>query len=240
MLAIIVAFGAAAVPASRAQQQPPPNLAKLVAARESASEAERNQYAYRQKLLFEELEPRGWYAEEREVVFLASGERVERVLGKPFNALVRIKMTEEDFRDIREVQSLLLTEDQLFHYETRFRGEERMDGVDCWVLQVRPRQILDGQRLFDGLLWVDKTDYSIVRSEGKAVPDLRLHGVENLFPRFTTFRDKMPNGFRFPVKTFALDTLAFRTGPLKIRLTVDYLDYRKFGADSSISFEKPR
>lgn len=53
-------------------------------------------------------------------------------------------MTDEDFHDIREIQSMALTADRLWNYETKFRGEETMDGVDCWVLQVKPRQILRG------------------------------------------------------------------------------------------------
>ena len=69
---------------------------------------------------------------------------------------------------MREIQPLVLTEDRLWNYETRFRGEETMDGVDCWVLQVRPRQILEGQRFFDGMIWVDKKEYNIVR--WKAMP----------------------------------------------------------------------
>jgi hypothetical protein len=235
ILALIVSF--ATLPA----QEPPRGLAKLVAARETASENERNQYAYRQTMEFQEMDNRGTvagrYREEREVVFLSSGERVERAAGKPLVALVRMKLTDEDFRDIRDVQSLLLTEDQLFHYETKFKGEERVDEVDCWVLQVRPRQILDGQRLFDGLLWIDKSDYSIVRSEGKAVPDLVLHGQENLFPRFVTYRQKMPNGFRFPVRTVAADTLAFKTGLQRVRMTIEYRDYKRFGAESSVTFK---
>ena len=47
---------------------------------------------------------------------------------------------------------MVLTEERLWNYETKFRGEETMDGVECWVLQVRPRQILEhvGGRIFEG------------------------------------------------------------------------------------------
>ena len=103
-------------------------------------------------------------------------------------------MTDEDFRDIREIQPLVLTEDRLWNYETKFRGEETMDGVDCWVLQVRPRQILEGQRFFDGMIWVDKKEYDIVRLEGQAVPQIRTTKTENLFPRFTTIRKPIDGG----------------------------------------------
>src|SRR5205085_9309135 len=136
-------------------------------------------------------------------------ERTERMIGKPLLTLKRLKMTDEDFQDIRGIQPFVMTEDQLWNYDTRFRGDENIDGVDCWVLQVRPRQILQGQRLFDGLIWADKKTFSIVRMEGQAVPQIRTLKSENLFPRFTTLRRPVDGDHWFPVKTYADDTLYF-------------------------------
>jgi hypothetical protein len=218
---------------------PPSDIARRVAARETASEAERANYTYRQTLIVEEFTSRGTkageYKELREVIFSPKGEREERLVEPPFNTLKRLRMTEEDFRDVREVQPLLLTSERLFLYEVRVKGEELMDGIDCWVLQVRPRQILAGQRLFEGLFWVDKLDDSIVRTEGRAVPQMRsTHaGKENLFPYFTTVREKFGQ-FRFPVHTHSDDTLDFSSGPLRTRITIRYRDYKRFTAESSI------
>ena len=181
----------------------------------------------------------GEYREVREVVFSPGGERSETLVGKPLDRLVRLKLTEEDFRDIREVQPFLFSGEQLWAYETRFKGEETVNGVDCYVLQVRPRQILDGQRLFDGLLWAGKQDYSIVRTVGKAVPDIRSMKNENLFPHFITDWEPVDGDFRFPVHTYSDDTLDFRNGPLRTRMDIRYADYKRFGANSSIRFEKP-
>jgi hypothetical protein len=104
-------------------------------------------------------------------------------------------------------------------------------------LTVRPRQILAGQRLFDGVLWVDKRDYSLVRTHGKAVPEVRkFKGEENLFPRFTTLWETVDGTFRFPVYTYADDTLDFRVGPQRIRLKIRYSEYKKFGAESTVKF----
>ena len=229
--------------ASLVAADPPPDLAKRVARREAENEAERANYTYRQTIAFDELDKNGArvgdYREVREVIFSPKGERTDQVVGKPSVALKNMKMTEEDFRDFREIQPLLLTPDALWNYETKYKGEETIDGVDCWLLQVRPRQILQGQRFFDGIFWVDKRDYSIVRSEGQAVPQILSTKAEkeNLFPRFTTLRAPV-NGFWFPVETYANDTLHFRSGPQRVRLTIRYADYKRFGADSKITFQK--
>ena len=204
------------------------------------AQAQRN-YTYRQSVTIDEFDGHGstsgGYHEVRDIIFSPQQERTEQMVGKPFDTLSRLKLTDEDFRDIREVQPFLLTSDQVFLYETHFRGEEAMDGVDCYVIQIRPRQILQGQRLFDGMLWVSKLDYSIIRSEGEAVPQIRTLKNENLFPHFTTLRQKVDGDFWFPVTTYADDTLYFRTGPQRMRLVIRYSDYEKFGSDSKIIFK---
>ena len=216
---------------------PPPNLARLVAHRETETETERNEYTYRQTLTIEELDTHGGahgdYREVRDVIFSPTHERSENFIGKPENRLQSLRLTPEDFSDIRDIQPLVLTEDRLWNYETKFRGDESMDGVDCWVLQVRPRQILEGQRFFDGLIWADKKDYNIVRMEGRAVPQIRSMTTENLFPRFTTIRQAIDGKHWFPVYTYADDTLQFRSGPFRERLKIAYSNYKRFGAEST-------
>ncbi len=218
---------------------PPANLAKLVAHRESETEAERNEYTYRQTVTIEELDNngsmRGQYREVRDIIFSPRHERTEQLIGKPQNALKNLIMTEEDFHDVREIQPLVLTEDRLWNYETKIRGEENVDGVDCWVLQVRPRQILEGQRFFDGTLWVDQKEYNIVRMQGQAVPQIRSMKSENLFPRFTTIRKPIDGKHWFPMYTYADDTLQFRTGPQRERLRISYSEYKRFAADSTFT-----
>jgi len=225
-----------------AAQEPPPDLVRRVAERETEDRAARDQYTYRQTVIVEEMDSRGIrlgsYREMRDIIFLPNSERSERMIEQPSSSLKHLLLTEEDFRDIREVQPFVLTSDQLRLYDTRFRGEETMDDVECWVLQVRPRQILDRQRLFDGLLWVGKNGFHVVRAEGRAVPEIRRAKQENLFPRFTTIRTQVDSKHWFPVRTFADDTLQFRTGPQRIRLSILYNNYKRFSADATVRYEK--
>ena len=220
---------------------PPADLARRVASREADTAQAQSNYTYRQSVTIDEIDGRGaktgGYEEMRDIIFSPQQERTELLIGKSTDTLSHLKLTDEDFRDLREVQPFLLTKDQLFLYETQFRGEEAMDGVDCYVIQIRPRQLLQGQRLFDGMLWVSKQDYSIIRDEGQAVPQIRTLKTENLFPHFTTLRQKVDGGFWFPVTTYADDTLYFRTGPQRIRMVIRYSDYKKFGADSKVTFK---
>jgi len=230
------------LPAHAAADNPPANLVRLIAAKETETAQAQSNYTYRQTVTVDEMNPRGLvegsYREVRDIVFSPTEERSEQMVGKPFGTLTHLKLTDEDFRDIREVQPFLLTRDQAFLYETQFRGEEVMDGVDCFVVKIGPRQILDGQRLFDGMLWVSKKDYSVIRSEGQAVPQIHTIKSENLFPHFTTLRQKVDGDYWFPILTYGDDTLYFRGGAQRVRLSIRYSEYHRFGSDSKITFGK--
>jgi hypothetical protein len=245
-IAVIIAFGFSSPFAAQLYGQintaePPRDLAKRVAHRESLTAEARNQYAYTQAVNLQEINPRGGqsgeYHESRDVIFSPSGERTERFSVQPVSNLKNLIMTPEDFADIRNIQPFVLMEDQLWIYQTEYKGEEPVDGQNCWVLSVRPRQILAGQRLFEGLLWIAEADFSVVRSEGQAVPQIVTGKQENLFPRFTTIR-KPVNGFWFPALTVADDTLNFRAGAIREKLVIRYDNYKKFGSDVVITFDK--
>jgi len=223
-------------------EDPPANLVRLIAARETATAEAQGNYTYRQTVTLDEMNPsglvQGTYREIRDIIFSPDQQRSEQMVGKPFETLTHIKLTDEDFRDMREIQPFLLTKDQAFLYETQFRGEEMMDGVDCFVVQISPRQILEGQRLFEGMLWVSKKDYSVIRSEGQAVPQIHTLKSENLFPHFTTLRQKVEGDYYFPVLTYGDDTLYFRGGAQRVRLSIRYSEYHRFGSDSKIIYDK--
>jgi hypothetical protein len=239
VFAIGLILASAIFPPPAYAEDPPDNLVKLVARRETETEKERNEYMYRQTVTLEEIDDhggaRGHYREVRDVIFSPAHERSEELVGKPQYSLKKLVLTDEDFRDIRDIQPLVLTEDRLWNYETKFRGEETMEDVECWVLQVRPRQILSGQRFFEGMLWVDKKEYNIVRMEGQAVPQIRTTKTENLFPRFTTLRKAIDGKHWFPIYTFADDTLHFKTGPQRERLRIAYSNYKRFGVESTFT-----
>ncbi len=222
-------------------EDPPANLLRRIAARETEEEKARNDYTWRQTVVVEELSDKGFetgrYREVRDILFSADGKRSEQFTGSPSNTLTRLHLTDEDFADLRDIQPLLLTTERIFMYEGKFRGDEVVDGVDCWVLDVKPRQILDGQRLFDGTIWVDKTDNAIVKSQGQAVPQERGGKHENLFPHFTTTRRKV-DGHWFPASTLGDDVLYFRDGPLHEKLSVRYENYKRFSTDTTIHYSQ--
>ena len=112
-----------------------------------------------------------------------------------------------------------------------------MDELTTFVFSVGPKTLEKGQRYFEGQIWVDDRDYQIVKTYGKAVPDLRgKKGEENLFPRFETYREQIDGKYWFPTWTGADDTLQFSSGAQRIRMLVRYQDYKQFRSDVDIKF----
>ncbi|MBV9157371.1 MAG: hypothetical protein JO097_13995 [Acidobacteriaceae bacterium] len=236
MVASTFLFAALAVEAA----DPPPGLLKKIAAREAESARARQNYTYRQSVTIQEFNDHGLvtgqYREVRDVTFSPNRIRYEQVLEQPQNTLTRIKLTPEDFADIRNIDPFLLTTEKVPLYEGQYKGEETIDGEKCFVEYIRPRQILSTQRFFEGTLWVRESDLTVVRSEGQAVPQIETLREQNLFPHFTTLRRQVDGKWFFPTETYADDTLFFRDWPQRIRIIVRYMDYKRFGAESTITF----
>src|SRR6266849_601940 len=107
-----------ATPSVLGAEEPPPDLIRKVALRETETARAQSNYAYRQSVTIEELDDHGAkagdYREVRDIIFSPKQQRTEQLIGKPRDGLRRLKLTEEDFRDIREVQPFLLTGEQAF------------------------------------------------------------------------------------------------------------------------------
>ena len=89
----------------------------------------------------------GEYHEVRNVTFSPKQIRYEEIVEQPHDTLTRLRLTEEDFADLRNVQPFLLTTDSVRLYEGQYKGEDTMDGERCFVEFIRPRQILSGAAL---------------------------------------------------------------------------------------------
>ena len=113
-------------------------------------------------------------------------------------------------------------------------GREKLDDLATYVFRVAPKKMEKGQRYFQGTIWVDDQDFAVVKSDGKAVPDLK----NNLFPRFVTYRENIEGTFWFPTYTHADDFLHFSQGDVHIRMTVRYKNYKRFGSTIRLGASK--
>jgi hypothetical protein len=158
----------------------------------------------------------------------------------PQATLTRIGMSQEDVDDIENRLPFVLTSDEISEYNILYVGMQQEDELRCYVFDIAPKEIVGKKRYFQGRIWVDDTDFQVVKTFGKTVPDIRKKkGNENLFPSFTTWRQRIDGKYWFPVYTKADDTLHFSggLGDVHIIEIVKYQNYKKFGSRTRITYE---
>jgi hypothetical protein len=182
--------------------------------------------------------PDGMYQQVFDVTFDDKGRKIKNVVFAPQPTLQRIMMTEEDFDDIENRLPFVLTSDEIAEYDILYVGQQKQDELNTYVFDVAPKQIVGKKRYFSGRIWVDDHDFQIVETYGKTVPDIHKgKNSENLFPKFTTWREQVDGQYWFPTYTRAEDTLQFSMGGVKIREIIKYTNYRRFGAKSRITYD---
>jgi hypothetical protein len=206
-------------------------------AKEKEFKEARDQYTYRQDVLVKTPDDDGEYHEVFDVVFDSQGKRLENVVFAPQSTLQLIMMSSEDLEDIRHRLPFVLTSDEMGEYQILYVGQQQEDELHCYVFDVAPKQIEGKKRYFQGRIWVDDRDFQIVKTYGKTVPDIRKKNNENLFPKFTTWRQQVDGKYWFPAYTKADDTLHFSNQDVRIREIVKYEDYKRFGSNVKITYE---
>jgi len=218
---------------------PADQIIQKFAEREAEFKKERDNYTYTQTFVIQTIDdysgqPDGEYRMTSDILFTPEGKRYEHVTDAPAPTLQRISMSQQDFDDLEHVQPFVLTTDELPKYDIKYVGQQQLDDLNTYVFDVGPKKIEKNQRYFQGRIWVDQKDLAIVKTDGKAVPDIKKHGQENVFPRFETFRENIEGHFWFPTYTHSEDTLQFSTGGVRIRMTVRYENYKRFGSTIKI------
>jgi hypothetical protein len=222
-------------------------IVKKFGERESAFAQARNQYTYRQTVKVDTInddtgKPDGEYQQVTDVVFSDAGARTEHVVFAPANTIQKVIMSQADFDDIQKRLPFVLTTPELPEYDLTYLGRQKVDDIDTYVFDCRPKVLEKGKRYFQGKVWVDQLEYEIVLINGKAVPDNLKAGHEDLSPPYTTYYQEVDGGNWFPVYTKADGVLHFPAGygylqnDVHLRYVVKYEDYKRFHAKSRIIY----
>jgi len=227
---------------------PPPAKVEAIirefAGKEELFKEARNNYTYHQINKVQEMGPdgevAGTYEQDWDILFDDSGKRIEKVTYAPVPTLRGLMVTQEDLDGMRNIQPFVMTTSELTDYDVKYLGHVKVDELTAYVFSIRPKEIKKGRLYFQGTVWVDDRDLQIVKSEGKQVPEGRpKKGQENLFPRFTTYREQIDGKYWFPTYTMADDTLYFSSGAIRVKQVIRYADYRQFKAKTRIITTAP-
>jgi len=216
-------------------------------AKESVFRRAMSNYTYERSVKVETLDDDnkidGQYFQVTDISFDPNGKRFEHVVLAPANTLERISMSPADFQDIEQRLPFVLTKEDVGQYNLTYIGKQKVDEVDTYVFDVKPKVIEKNKRYFQGRIWVDQHDLQIVVTNGKNVPDDTRKGHEDLSPPFTTYREQVDGKYWFPVYTRGEGILHFSAGSgylsqdVHIRETLKYTDYKQYHATVRVLFE---
>jgi hypothetical protein len=232
------------------QSQPEMPVQQIITeftAKEAVFRQALNNYTWQRSVRVETIDddgkPDGQYYQVVDIAFDDEDRRTERVLDAPANSLTRVMMSPADFSDIEERLPFVLTTEDAPQYDVTYVGKQKIDEIDTWVFDVRPKIIEKKKRYFQGRIWVDQREHQIVVTNGKTVPDDVRPGHEDLSMPFVTYRQLVDGKYWFPVYTHGDGVLHFAAGhgylsqDVHMRETLKYTNYHEFHTSIRVIYQ---
>src|SRR5262252_2959261 len=149
-------------------------LIQKFTAQETKVRQAKSRYTFTQDVMVQTLDDQkvgGQFHQITNVSFDEKGKRVENVTFSEVSTLRDIRMSDEDFDDIRTFMPWILAADQLPDYKLTYAGKQHVDDLDTYVFHVEPLKLEKNQRYFQGRVWVDDRDLQVVKLCGKSVQE---------------------------------------------------------------------
>lgn len=170
----------------------------------------------------------GEYRRKSRITTNATGVQTEHVITASISPLVP---TAEDIKDFATIQTFAVEPDRAGEYDFTYIGKERVDELDVYVFDAKPKALEDPKlakqaiknkdRYFAGRIYIDTQDFQIVKARGKGVPEGKQR-----YPTFETYRAQAVGQYWFPSYTFAEDDLVYPNGNVqRVRLRIKFSDY---------------
>lgn len=216
------------------QTKAQPSIEEVIrrfAAAESENKVARNNYTFTQDFDFMTLGEAGSitgrFKRVSDIVYDDLGNRIEKITYFPPSTLKELDITSEDFQDLAGVQPFALTTEDVPKYDVKYLGKEKIDELNLYTFDVKPKELRKGERYFEGRIWVDDQDLQIVKVAGKGVPEIG----NNRYPHFESYRENIDKKYWFPTYVYSDDVLEFKHNSVHVRMVVRYKNYKKFSTD---------
>lgn len=147
------------------------------------------------------------------------GERYESVLKAPTSNLHYTEFSLEDVKFLAGLQLFFLTTEELPQYKVSYEGKEKLDQITTYMFRVQPKQLLS-KPLFDGVVWIDDQDLSIVKSYGQFLTSSGLFAPSFPFQMFEVYRENLEGHLWLPTYIRSDSDVKAQQGTVPIRLVV--------------------
>jgi hypothetical protein len=214
---------------------PPPIPAQEIIQRFAANEdvmaKAYKTYTFTQTVRVEDLSgagPGGMFSATGQVYTKPDGGQFWRVTGQPQSTLKTTTLTLEDVRTIMALPLFFLTSEEIGNYNFLYAGPDKLDELNTYVFQVKPKQLSRTHRYFEGVIWVEAQDLAIVKTYGKFVSEVQSdEGTKLPFTMFETYRENFQEKYWLPTYTNSDDFITTSNGDqFHLRLVIHSTDFK--------------
>lgn len=204
---------------------PPPipelEIIHKLATNEDAMKNAYDTYNFTETIRVEELsDPGGKFTATGEVYTKSGGGRFWR-LTKPVESNLKVTdFTLEDVRTIATIPLFFLITDEIANYNFKYAGQDKLDELNTYVFQVKPKVLSRKRLFFDGVIWVDDRDLTVVKTYGKFVSEITGEGTKLPFSMFETYRENFQEKYWLPTYITSDDYIDRKDSQLLLRLVI--------------------
>ncbi len=231
--------------------KPPAEIVKEFAAKEEKFLRARVGYGYKKSIKLTEYghdgQPSGEFQMTLAGIADSEGRLSEKIVTQPPSTLHALELSPAVLRAVARIPAYPLIPQQLSKYDLRYVGEEKVDEVDCYIFEAKPKLLERAQALFQGVVWVDKQFLEVVKTYGKWVTDLGDEKAPELpFINFETYRENVDGKYWFPNYARSDETLHFKdSGDVPVRVVIKWSEYKPLAAGAApapagVDGEKPK
>jgi hypothetical protein len=216
------------VPAPAPPPVPENEIIKRFTANEDVMKKEFDAYEFKETIHLEEMtDPGGKFLAVGEVYTRPDGQRILRVTKPPESDLKLTAFSLEDVRTIASLPLFPLTTEEIGNYNLKYAGTDKLDELNTYVFQVKPKQLSRTRRFFEGAVWVDDKDFVIVKSFGQFESEIAGEGSKLPFKMFEVFRENFQDKYWLPTYTRSEDTIPGPHGlQIDLRLIVRASEFK--------------
>lgn len=212
---------------------PPPipqeEIIKRLAGNEDVMAKVYKTYKFTETISVEELSgPPGKFVASGEVYTKPDGTQVWHTAEPLQSNLKTTTLTLEDVRTIASLPLFVLTTSEVGNYSFLYAGQDKLDELNTYVFQVKPKQLSRSRRFFEGAIWVDDHDLAIVKSYGKFVTEVEPdEGTKLPFTMFETYRENFQEKYWLPTYTSSDDYINSSNGDqFRLHLIIRSTDFQ--------------
>ncbi|HKP87212.1 MAG TPA: hypothetical protein VJZ26_14000 [Blastocatellia bacterium] len=173
----------------------------------------------------------GKYYRFSQISFDRDGNRQEKVLENTSTLPKDVYIGTNSAFNLVRVYQFFITPETLSQYELSYVGREKIDDLNTYVFDVKPRVKLpdpdkSNERYLRGRVWVDDQDLCVVKVAGEALPEQSAHRT----PRFETYFQNYDK-YWFPAYASADDTVRMGRYATRVVVKVRFTSYKKVTAN---------